>query len=107
MAVTKDYRSDKNSLGFSTTEERNEQMRDDMMRMMDIIEENSKPTKRWWHRFYTPKQPQFTFEIEDRPTFTEQELAERRAFLDGYSAGRKDGDPGPAYKLWKKMRDHE
>lgn len=39
--------------------------------------------------------------------FSEQELAERRAFIDGYEAGRKDGSSKEAYRLWKKMRDSE
>ena len=103
----RDYRSDPSIPGFTSTKERNEQLRDDMERMMKIVEENSKPEKRWWHFFFKPSQPEFTFDVEGRPTFTEQELAERRAFLDGYSAGRRDGNAHEAYKLWKRMQDSD
>lgn len=36
--------------------------------------------------------------------FAEQELAERRAFLDGYEAGRKDSDSHKAYGLWRQLQ---
>jgi hypothetical protein len=92
-----------------STKERDEALREDMKRVITVVEENSKPTKRWWHYLgIKPRQPAIKIEgIENLPTFTEQELAEKRAFLDGFNAGRTDGDPGPAYKLWRKMRDHE
>ena len=91
-----------------TTKERDEALRKDMVDTITMIEENSKPTKRWWHYLgIKPVQQKFTFEIEGRPTFTEEELAERRAFLDGFNEGRKDGDAHKAYKLWRKMRDFE
>ena len=89
-----------------TIAERNEALHEDMKRAISIIDENSKPTKRWWHAFIKPTQPKTMFEIEGRPIFTEKELAERRAFLDGYSAGRTDGDCHEAYTLWRKMIDN-
>jgi len=92
----------------TNSEDQREQLLEDMKQQMQRIEENMKPTKRWWHYLgIKPVKPKFMFEIEGRPTFTEQQLAERRAFLDGYCAGRQDGDAGPAYKLWRKMRDYE
>ncbi len=90
----------------TNSEDQREQLLEDMKQQIRMIEENSKPTKRWWHRFIKPSPPAFLFEIEGRPTFTEEELAERRAFLDGFEAGRKDGDAGPAYKLWRRMKEH-
>lgn len=90
-----------------TIAERDAALKEDMIRTIQVVEENSKPTKRWYHRFYKPKQQEFMFEIEGRPVFTEQELAERRAFLDGYSSGRVDGDAHKAYKAWKTMKDSE
>ena len=92
---------------FSTIAEREEALHEDMKRVINVVEENSKPTKRWWHHIIKPTQPKFLFDIEDRPTFTKEELAERRAFLDGFDAGRSDGDSHKAYKLWAKMRDSE
>ncbi len=88
-----------------TIAERDEALKEDMKRVIDVVAENSKPTKRWWHYFKKPTP--MTFDIPGRPIFTEQELAERRAFLDGFDSGRKDGDSHEAYKLWKKMRDFE
>ncbi len=91
-----------------TTEERDSALRQDMIDTITMIEKNSKPTKRWWHYLgIKPVKPRFTFIIDGRPEFTAEELAERRVFLDGYSAGRVDGDCHMAYKLWKKMRDNE
>ncbi len=82
--------------------------KDETQALMEKIEEINAPEKRWYHRFFPKKKQQpFVFQIEGRPEFTEQELAERRAFLDGYSAGRVDGDAHKAYRLWKKMRDNE
>ena len=93
---------------FSNREERNLQLKEDMIRTMQVIEENSKPTKRWWHYLgVKPVKPRFTFIIDGRPEFTAEELAERRAFLDGYDAGRVDGDSHKAYKLWAKMRENQ
>ena len=105
MTSTKDYRSDSNGQGFSTTEERDRQLRDDMIRMMNVVEENMQPTPRWWHRFIKPKMERIVVEVPDNVhVLTEQEQAERRAFLDGYNAGRQDGDAGPAYKLWYRIK---
>jgi hypothetical protein len=90
---------------FINIAERDEALHEDMKRVINVVKENSKPTKRWWHVF--KKSSPMTFDIPGRPTFTKEELAERRAFLDGYGEGRKDGDSHEAYKLWKKMRDFE
>lgn len=77
---------------------------EELRQMSTKIEEINQSKKRWWHFFKSPSP--HTFEIEGRPVFTEQQLAERRAFLDGYDAGRKDGDKHDAYNLWRKMIDH-
>lgn len=79
----------------------------EMRQIADRIEKINSPKKRWYEYLgVKPVKQRFTFEIEGRPVFTEQELAERRAFLDGYDAGRKDGDSHKAYKLWHKMIQH-
>jgi len=90
-----------------TIEERKAALHQDMIDTITMVKENSKPTKRWWHYLgIKSSKPKFTF-IIDGPEFTVEELAERRAFLDGYSAGRTDGDSHKAYKLWQIMRDNE
>ena len=91
-----------------TIAERDSALRQDMADTITMIEENSRPTKRWWHRFVTVRRHSWPqFEIKDRPVFTEEQLAERRAFLDGFDAGRADGDSHKAYRLWARMRDNE
>ena len=103
----KDYRSSPDVPGFTSSEDRNAQLRSDMERMMVIVEENSVPEKRWWHFFVKPKQEAVVIHYEeDTMVLSEQDRLERRAFLDGYSEGRKDGDAHKAYKLWRKMMDH-
>jgi len=76
----------------------------EMRRLANKLDEINQPKKRWYEYLGVKPVPRrFTFEIKDRPTFTEQELAERRAFLDGFDAGRTDGDAHTAYKLWRKL----
>lgn len=105
MSYRKDYRSDKNGLGFSTTKERDEQMRDDMMRMMEVVEKNSAPKKRWWHFFIKPKQERIVIQYgEGTPVLSEQDKIDRQIFLEGYNEGRKDGDAHAAYKLWYRIK---
>ena len=78
-----------------------------MKEMRDItqkIAEINKPKKRWYEYLgVKPVKRKFSFEIDGRPQYTDQELAERRAFLDGFDAGRTDGDAHTAYKLWRKL----
>lgn len=76
----------------------------EMREMTAKLEEINQPKKKWWEYLgIKPAKQKFMFEIEGRPKFTEQELAERRAFLDGFDAGRTDGDAHTAYKLWRKL----
>ena len=80
----------------------------EMREISNKLAEIDKPKKRWYEYLgVKPVQQKFTFEIEGRIEFTEEELAERRAFLDGFNEGRKDGDAHKAYKLWRTMRDYE
>ena len=77
----------------------------EMREISQKIAEINKPKKRWYEYLgVKPAQPKpFMFDIEGRPAFTDRELAERRAFLDGYENGRRDGDSHEAYKLWRKI----
>ena len=80
----------------------------EMREISNKLAEIDKPKKRWYEYLgVKPAQQKFTFAIEGRIEFTEEELAERRAFLDGFNEGRKDGDAHKAYKLWRTMRDYE
>jgi len=85
----------------------------EIRKLANKLDEINNPKKKWWQFFKkeTPKPLvsaiyEMTYGDNQPAAPTEIELAEKQAYLDGFSEGRHDGDAMKAYRLWRKMKEH-